>query len=161
MADVICDTSPLQYLHQVDLLQILPTLAGRVIIPPAVKDEIEVGKAHGVDLPEIEQLEWLTVASPQTMAALPLITDLGPGEAQVLMLALERPDSVAILDDGLARRVAEILEISMTGTLGLLLEAKRAGLIPFVEPVLDQLESLRFYVDPQTRIAVLRLADET
>jgi predicted nucleic acid-binding protein len=39
----------------------------------------------------------------------------------------------------LARQVAETLGLCLTGTLGLLLDAKRAGLVPKVSPVLDQL----------------------
>jgi uncharacterized protein len=160
LADVICDTSPLQYLHQVSLLHILPALATRVIIPPAVQNEIEVGKAHGVDLPALEELSWLEVRLPQTAAAVPLITDLGKGEIQVLMLALEDNKAVAVLDDGLARRVAEMLEIQYTGTIGLLLDAKEADLIPAVKPVLEKLDSLRFRLAADTRVAVLRLAGE-
>ncbi|MHB8120201.1 MAG: hypothetical protein ACYDHX_16020 [Methanothrix sp.] len=64
--------------------------------------------------------------------AVSLITDLGPGESQVLMLALEMPESVALLDDALARRVAIAKEIPIKGTLGLLLDAKRAGHISAV-----------------------------
>lgn len=160
MPEVICDTSPLQYLHQVGLLHILPALAKQVIVPPAVQEEIEAGRTRGVNLPELGALSWLRVITPQTMAALPLINDLGPGEAQVLMLALEYNEAVVVLDDGLARRVAEMLEIPLTGTLGLLLDAKNAGLVANVGPVLDQLEALRFRVAPHTRIAVLQLAGE-
>jgi uncharacterized protein len=65
-----------------------------------------------------------------------------------------------ILDDGLARRFAETLNIRLTGTVGLLLDAKRAGLVPAVEPLLDQLQSLRFRLAPGTRKALLRLAGE-
>lgn len=160
LPEVVCDTSPLQYLHQAGLLHILPALVKQVIVPPAVQEEIEVGKAQGVDLPELGALSWLRVEAPQTMAALPLINDLGPGEAQVLMLALEHDEAVVVLDDGLARRVAEMLEIPLTGTLGLLLDAKKVGLIAQVGPVLDQLEALRFRVAPHTRAAVLQLAGE-
>ena len=91
---------------------------------------------------------------------MPLVTDLGPGETEVLMLALELEDAIVVLDDGLARRVAETRGIRLTGTLGLLLAAKRAGLVPAITPVLDQLESLRFRVAPHTRTAVIRLAGE-
>ena len=76
------------------------------------------------------------------------------------MLALENKEAVAVLDDGLARRVAEMLEIQLTGTLGLLLDAKKANLIPAIKPVLDQLEALRFRLADDTRVAVLRLAGE-
>jgi predicted nucleic acid-binding protein len=76
------------------------------------------------------------------------------------MLALESRKAVVVLDDALARRVAEALGLRLTGTLGLLLDAKRAGLIPAVGPLLDQLQALRFRVAPHTRAAVLKLAGE-
>jgi predicted nucleic acid-binding protein len=91
---------------------------------------------------------------------LPLATDLGPGETQVLMLALEVPEAVAVLDDALARQVAEALNLKLTGTLGLLIDAKRAGLVSAVGPLLDQLQALRFHLAMHTRIAVLKLAGE-
>lgn len=160
MPDVICDTSPIQYLHQLQLLHILPALAEGITIPPAVITEITTGRNLGVDLPDLAQLDWVTVHQPSSAAALPLITDLGPGETEVLMLALERPDSVVVLDDALARQMAEMLGIRLTGTLGLLLDAKQAGLIPAVGPLLDQLQSLRFRLAAHTRLAVLKLAGE-
>jgi hypothetical protein len=62
-----------------------------------------------------------------------LVTDLGPGEREVLALALESPDSVCILDDALAA----------------------------VRPFLDQLQRLRFRLASYTRVAVLQLAGES
>lgn len=56
------------------------------------------------------------------------------------MLALEMPGSVALLDDALARRVAIAKEIPIKGTLGLLLDAKRAGHLTVVRPSLDRLQ---------------------
>jgi predicted nucleic acid-binding protein len=88
------------------------------------------------------------------------VTNIGSGETEVLMLALESREAVVALDDAPARRVAETLGLRLTGTLGLLLDAKRAGLIPTVGPLLDQLQALRFRVAPDTRIAVLKLAGE-
>jgi hypothetical protein len=54
LPEVICNTSPLQYLHQLELLHILPALAGRVTVPPAVLDEISAGQALGVNLPDCQ-----------------------------------------------------------------------------------------------------------
>ena len=76
------------------------------------------------------------------------------------MLALELPGSSVLLDDGLARRVAESLEIEFTGTLGLLLDAKNKGLIPSLMPRLDQLQTLRFRLSSQLRSIFLELAGE-
>ena len=76
------------------------------------------------------------------------------------MLALEIPNSVVILDDGLARQVAETRGIPYTGTLGVLLDAKRKGFVRAIAPVLDQLQALRFRLAPHTRAAILGLAGE-
>jgi predicted nucleic acid-binding protein len=160
LPDVICDTSPFQYLYQLDLLHVLFALAKQVIVPPAVVEELAAGRALGVRLPDPTLLDWVMVRRPTSEPALPLVTDMGPGETQVLMLALESRDAIVVLDDALARQAAEALDIRLTGTLGLLLDAKRAGLIPAVTPLLDQLQALRFRLAPHTRAAVLKLAGE-
>lgn len=160
MPEVICNTSPLQYLHQLRLLHVLPALARRVTIPPAVLDELAAGRACGVDLPDPSALDWITIRQPAAEESLRLVTDLGPGETQVLALGLEIADSVVVLDDGVARQVADTLHIRFTGTLGLLVDAKRAGLVETVAPLLDQLQALGFRLAPHTRRAVLKLAGE-
>ncbi len=161
MPEVICNTSPLQYLHQIDQLSILPALVGSVIVPPAVLVELDAGIAKGLDLPQPEKLKWVRMQSPISASAVSLITDLGPGESQVLMLALEIPGSVALLDDALARRVAMAKGIPIKGTLGLLLDAKRAGHLTAVKPSLDRLQELGFRLAQQTRDAVLKLAGDS
>lgn len=144
MPEVVCNTSPLQYLHQIGQLRILPALAGSIIVPISVQAELDAGIAKGLDLPKIENLNWIQIRAPISIKAASLITDLGPGESQVLMLALETPGSIALLDDGLARRVAIARGIPIKGTLGLLLDAKRAGHITVVKPSLDKLQDLGF-----------------
>ena len=161
MPDLICNTSPLQYLFQVGLLHVLPELTGRIVIPPAVAEELAIGRTAGVNLPDPTRLEWVSIRRPTSAAALPLTTDLGAGEAEVLMLVLDSREAIAVLDDALARRAAAMLRLRMTGTLGLLFDAKRAGLIPAVGPVLDLLQALPFRVASHTRAAILALAGET
>jgi len=73
----------------------------------AVVDELTQGRALGVDLPDLGTLDWVTVRRPISESAVPLVVDLGPGETEVLMLALESPGAIVVLDDGLARYVAE------------------------------------------------------
>jgi len=50
LPEVICDTSPIQYLYQIGHLELLVQLAGQVIVPPAVVRELEAGKERGVEL---------------------------------------------------------------------------------------------------------------
>ena len=160
MAEAICDTSPLQYLHQIKHLDVLPSLATRVLVPPAVVDELQEGMRLGLDLPDVNTLDWVEVLRPAGASALPLVTDLGPGESEALALALEYREAVIVLDDRVARNVARTLGLKMTGTLSLLLDAKRAGRIERVTPLLNELESLGFRLADHTRAAVMKLAGE-
>ncbi len=161
MPEIISNTSPLQYLHQLGVLDVLPKLVTTITVPPAVQDELIAGRQLGLNLPDLSSLDWIIVRRPSSSAALPLVTDLGAGEREVLALALETPDSVCVLDDALARQIASALQLRITGTLGVLIDAKRALLIPAVRPQLDQLHSLGFRLAAHTRDAVLKMAGES
>lgn len=52
MSEFICNTSPLQYLHQLGLLDILPKLTGNVTVPPAVTGELQAGRSKGASVPD-------------------------------------------------------------------------------------------------------------
>lgn len=160
MAEAICDTPPIQYLYQLGLLDLLPTFFRRVTIPEAVAAEIVEGQRIGVPLPEVRNLDWVDVRAVSIPSLLRLVPDLGPGEREALALALERPGAILITDDRLARQLAPKLRIPVTGTLGLLVRAKRAGHIGPVSPFVDRLDALGFRLDPDTRRAVLHLAGE-
>lgn len=160
MPEIICNTSPIQYLYQIGALDLLHSLAGRVIVPSAVADELLAGRAFGIDLPDVSTFDWIELRHLADKAVLPWNCELGPGETEVLMLALGMPDSVVVLDDGLARSVAETIGVKLTGTLGILLDAKRAGLVPTIGPLLDRLHELGFRLAPRTRILVMQLAGE-
>jgi predicted nucleic acid-binding protein len=161
LSEIISNTSPLQYLHQLGALDLLPKLVTTITVPPAVQDELSAGRKLGLDLPDLESLDWIIVRSPSSSVALPMVTDLGAGEREVLALALETSDSVCVLDDALARQIAGVLQLRVTGTLGVLIDAKRAGLISLVRPQLDQLHGLGFRLAPYTRAAVLKIAGES
>ncbi len=156
MPEIICNTSPLQYLHQVGLLHLLSDLAARVVVPSAVAREMSAGRAEGVDLPVPEQLDWVIVREPHGAPLIPLVVDLGAGETEVLALALESANAEVLLDDALARRVARMLGLPCRGTLGLLLDAKKAGLVAAVGPILDRLTSLGFPALQYARISLAR-----
>lgn len=161
MSVVICNTSPIQYLYQADVLELLPALAGQVYIPEAVVAELEEGRRRNVLLPALEDLSWLVVRPVRDRTLLPLVTHLGDGEKEVLALGLETQDPLLLLDDRDARRYARTLGLEITGTLGLLLRAKERGILDAVQPVLDRLQSLRFRLNVRTREMVLKRAGET
>ena len=160
MSELLCDTTVVQYLHQLGLLHILPALGSPLVLPEAVVTELDQGRERGIDLPDLSALAWLTIRSVSARPPLSRAADLGPGECEVLWLALERANSVAVLDDAAARQQAFECGIRVTGILGLLVDAKRLGLISAVTPLLDELDRLGFYLSARTRTLIVRHAGE-
>ena len=153
----ISNTSPLLYLHQVGQLELLYDI---VIVPPAVKTELEQGKALGVNVPDLSSLSWIQEMAVQSKAVLPLVTDLGAGETEVISLALEHLDSRIILDDQLARYVARLNNLTVTGTLGILLKAKKQGHIQLLKPVINELITSGMWLDTKLVAWILEEAHE-
>ena len=157
---VISNTSPLFYLHRLRCLDLLQKLYQGVIIPEAVVEELKAGRDKGEDAPDTADYEWIAVRPVRVPELVRLITDLGAGEAQVLALALEEPNSLVILDDRLARQVATLQNLRITGTVGVLLKAKQGGHIPAVTPLLQRLLQLDFRLSDAVRTSILKLAQE-
>jgi hypothetical protein len=84
MPDVIADSSPIQYLHRLGLLDLL--------VPDAVFREIEAGRALGADVPDVVTLPWVHFESVTRGWLQPIATLLGHGEQEVILLALQKPD---------------------------------------------------------------------
>lgn len=157
---VISNTSPLFYLHRLRQLDLLQKLYSRLLVPEAVVDELQAGRDQGEDIPEVTNYDWIEVRAVRMPAVVTLITDLGAGEAQVLALALELPGSLVLLDDRVARAVANMRNIRMTGTAGVLLKAKQEGHIPAVAPLLERLLQLDFRLSNAVQGSILKLAQE-
>jgi len=161
MHEVICNTSPIQYLYQSGHLSLLKDIYQKIVIPEAVLKEIEDGRRLNFSLPDLQTISWIEIRAIKAHRMLSLITSLGQGEREVLSLGVESPDSVLILDDLLARRYANYLKLRFTGTLGILLKAKQLGLIPAIKPKLKRFEELKFRIDKKTYWRVLGMAGES
>ena len=112
---VVCDTSPLFYLHRLRHLSLLQNLYQHILVPEAVVIELRVGHDQGEDVADLAQYNGIEIHRVRTEDALPLMTDLGAGEAHVLALALQIPGSLAIMDDRHARELARQRNIRLTG----------------------------------------------
>jgi len=77
-----------------------------------------------------------------------------------LAIAVNHPSALLILDDRLARRIANIQGFRLTGTAGVLLRAKEQGIIPVLRPVLERLVSLNFRLKPDLLATILSVAGE-
>lgn len=159
MPEVFVNTSPIQYLHQLGLLGLLPQLYGEVGIPHAVIRELEAGHALKVALPNLPLDTGFQVVADIDAAKLPLDT-LGAGERQVIACVASAAGCLGIVDDQPARKAARALGLKFTGTLGVLLRAKERKLVLTVRPLLDQLIAAGFRIDEPTRREMLQLAHE-
>ena len=134
----VFDASPLIALAQIGRLDFLPQPFDEVVVPPAVL--METSRLIG-------RPDWFLVWAP----ILPLDVQiheasLGPGESEVIALALQLAAEV-VLDDRPARRLALRLDLPVLGVVGLLQRAKRRGLIEAVRPELIALRSHEFLLD--------------
>lgn len=157
---VVSNTSPLLYLHQIRQLNLLRSLFGTIVVPRAVADELAAGSEQGHDVPELASCHWLRIQSPPEAQVLPAVIDLGRGEAEVLAFGLAAPDTLLLLDDGLARRIAALNGLSFTGTLGLLVKAKQEGLVAQLAPVLEELGRTTIWLSPELLTWALQEAGE-
>jgi predicted nucleic acid-binding protein len=157
---VVSNTSPLLYLHQIRQLELLRSLFGTIVVPRAVADELASGSEHGHDVPELTSCHWLRIQSPPEAQVLPAVIDLGRGEAEVLAFGLAAPDTLLLLDDSLARRIAALNGLSFTGTLGLLVKAKQEGLVARLAPILEQLGRTTIWLSPELVMWALEEAGE-
>lgn len=160
MPEAISNTSPLLYLHRIGNLDWLPALFTSVWTPQSVVRELQEGRRRGHDVPAVESFSWLQVVTPRSVPSEWLTLDLGAGELAALSLALEHPDRVVLLDDGLARRIGQAAGLTVWGTLKVLLEAKSQGLTPAVAPLLLRLEQAGMWMSASIRQRILALAGE-
>ena len=86
---------------------------------------------------------------------------LHDGEVEGMILAQEEPKAdLVILDDNSAKKTAKFLELSVTGTLGVLVKAKQLNYIEKVKPLMDALIANGFFVTQNVYSMVLEQAEE-
>jgi predicted nucleic acid-binding protein len=160
MAEAISNTSPFLYLHRIGGLDWLPKLFREVRIPNSVLRELHEGRQKGYEVPNPTDHAWCKVGDPRIVPSEWLTLDLGAGELAVLALGLENASCIVLLDDGLARRIAQAAGLTVWGTLKVLLESKARGLVESIGPLISQLQDSGMWVSDEVRPRVLALAGE-
>jgi hypothetical protein len=156
---VVSNSSPLIYLAKIDRLNLIRDIYGRVWIPEAVFNEaVTQGKILGItDASIIEEAvsRWILREriKPKIHSKYGFLDEnerMGLREKQALKLCKQLNADIFIVDDKEARRVARILKVKPVGTLGVLINACKEGLISVeeAEQMLDQLVKAGFRIDP-------------
>ena len=161
MPKIITNTSPIYYLHQIDALLWLPELFTGISTPSAVERELRQGREKGHNAPDLSNYAWIHIENPSHIPSEWLSLDLGGGELAVLSLSLEKPERILLIDERIARRIAEAAGITVWGTLRILLEAKSKGLTAQVTSHIDRLKESGMWISDSIHQRILALAGET
>lgn len=159
---VVCNTSSIFNLAAIGRLVLLKQLYSKILIPQAVLNEIvEIGTVQ-INAKEIQELKWIET---KTVMNLTLVTalqaKLDKGEAEAIALAIELKADLILLDERLGRKEASRFGLHYIGLLGVLIELKHKGFIPFVKPILDELiAKAGFWVSNELYSNVLQSAGE-
>ena len=117
---VVSDTSAITSLIQIGRERILASLFAEVIIPPAVRDELN---AFHAAIPKFIQV----VAVQNVTGVNSMLDELDRGEAEAIVLAEESKPDYLLIDDLMARKVAINKGLPVIGLLGVLIKAKKTG----------------------------------
>ena len=157
---IIADSSPLIGLARIEHLGLLPQLARRIGVPRAVWTEVTSARTDAPGASEVAAQTWIEVLEADWQVVAPLLIMVGQGEAEAIALAQRESSSILLLDDLRARKLADRLGLRRMGTVALLGQAKREGMIPKLKPVLDALVANEIYIRPELIAAAFQEVGE-
>ena len=157
MRKVLANTTPLIALANINQLELLRKLYETIIVPQAVIDEIVREPAKH----RVHECSWIKVEKIKDSTQKKMFrARLHAGEVEVMILAREQKADLVIMDDDAAKKTAKFLGLHVTGTLGVLLKAKREGYLEKVEPIMNELIRDGLYISNTVRQYVLNQAGE-
>jgi uncharacterized protein len=161
---VVSDTSPISNCALIGRLNLLQAQFHQVWIPPAVRRELdELPDAQGkAVIQEAFEKGWLRTApvgAPELVQV--LSATLHAGESEAIALSVELHASLVLIDEREARAAAALLNLRVTGVLGVLLRAKREGGIDSLRHEVSVLRAKAgFFVAPRLEEQLLAEAGE-
>lgn len=157
---VVADATPIIALASLRRLALFRDLYRGVLVPEAVRSELTSGGRRPGGPEDLSTAPWIRVGKLRSPMPRDLSANLDRGEAEVVALAQEMDARLVIIDDRLGRRHAARLGLRVTGTVGILLAAKQAGLEERIGPLLDQLDLNKIYLSNRLRALALQRAGE-
>lgn len=147
---IISDTSCLIILSNIGELELLHKFYGEILTTT------EIATEFGEPLPNWVEIRNVNDSSKQQLLEL----HIDKGESSAIALALETPESLIILDDNKARKIASRLGLSYTGTIGIIIKAKLKGIIPSIKPILEKIKQTDFRISIELELQALKEAAE-
>jgi predicted nucleic acid-binding protein len=145
---VVSDTSPLNYLIQIELSELLCNLYDRVLIPAAVLQELKHIESPPLVRTWLQDIPaWIEVQDVQPRPD-PTLDDLDPEESAAIQLAQEIRADLVLMDEKLGVRRARDRGLNVAGTLGVLVQAAKLGLVD-IDKAVARLEKTSFRCTPE------------
>ncbi len=137
---VVADSSPLIALARVGRLDLLRERFGRLLLPIAVWQEVVASGADRAGAEAVQNADWIEKRSIVDAGLVHLLQqNLGPGEAEAIVLAREAKADFLLVDERLGRAAAIRLGLRVTGLIGVLLDARERGRLPDAASVVADL----------------------
>lgn len=161
MNSVVCNAGPLIALAGIGQAGLLRELFGEVFVSGKVREEVEAGGKTGAGASLLANAPWLRVIVLADPPDSLLETLLDQGEAETIALALQSSAALVLMDERKGRKIArDIYGLAVIGTGRLLTEAKKAGLISAVRPLINQMRSHGYWLSDKIVAEILRQAGE-
>ncbi|RLF63439.1 MAG: DUF3368 domain-containing protein [Thermoplasmata archaeon] len=158
---VVSNSGPLISLSSIRKLDLLRQLFGTIHIPEAVYREVVFLGDNRPGQEEVRNAKWIRPQKITDDAMFRImLEELDAGESESIVLANEIKADYVILDERLGRRKAQRLDLSVVGTLGILLMAKRSGYIGNISTLLGELEKTSFRISKKVKLRILKEAGE-
>lgn len=140
---VVSNTSPLTNLAAIGQFDLLRQLYAEIHVAGAVWDELNAEGVHWPGRDEVAEAGWVECHPVGDQALVTALrNDLDRGEAESIALALALDADLVLLDEREGRHRAQRMRLRVTGVVGILLEAKAAGSIDQIRPLLDDLRQI-------------------
>ena len=156
---IVVNSTPLVAFWAIGRLDILRSLFGEIVIPPAVREEF-LSTEKEIRRKVLRDELWIQVIELENPNRVAAYASLDTGEAQVLALAEEQNASLVLIDERKARRYAERLKLPLSGTLGVLLLAKEEKIISTISPLIKAIQEAGLYLHDDLIEQVLQIAGE-
>lgn len=161
MKAVVSDSTILIGLAKIERMDLLQNLFQQVYIPDAVFKEVADDKKQRAGAIFVKKASWIIRKRVKDQTEVRFLTNvLGQGEAEALVLAKEMCADLILLDDDKARKSAISAGFNVIGVIGILLVAKRIGLIKSVEAQIERLRKAKFRISDRVVEMALSAAGE-
>ena len=157
---VVSDTTPIISLILIEQLELLEKLFHNVYIPMGVYEELTEHPLYSMQSETVKNCSFIKPVSVKDLKSVDIFrkaTGLDKGESEAIVLSEEINADILLMDEKKGRKIATQMGLTITGTLGILLNAYKENMIAQNEIIncVDKLKNNKIYISDYLHNAVL------